>query len=51
VLTPAALRTMGKRLAELRLPLLVVQEGGYNVRNIRQGSVAFFAGCAEGAGA
>lgn len=51
VVTPAALRTMGKRLAELRLPLLVVQEGGYNVRNIRQGSVAFFTGCAEGAGA
>ena len=49
VLTPPALRTIGKRLAETRLPLLVVQEGGYNVRNLRQGSTAFFQGCAEGA--
>jgi len=50
LLSPPALRTMGKLLAETRLPLLIVQEGGYNVRNIRQGSTAFFQGCAEGAG-
>lgn len=47
-LTPAALHTIGKRLMQLRLPVLVVQEGGYNVRNIRLGSSAFFNGCGEG---
>ena len=46
MLTVEALRAMGTRLAEAGLPLLVVQEGGYNVRNIRRGSVAFFSGCA-----
>lgn len=50
VLAPGVLRDIGKRLMETRLPVLVVQEGGYNVRNIRRGSVAFFTGCAEGAG-
>ncbi|MFO7974273.1 MAG: histone deacetylase family protein [Candidatus Hydrogenedentota bacterium] len=47
LLQARAFRTMGKRLAEARLPLLVVQEGGYSVRNIRRASVAFFSGCAE----
>ena len=41
-----AFRTMGTRLAENGLPLLVIQEGGYNVRNIKRASVAFFSGCA-----
>lgn len=48
-LSPEALRTVGTRITQLRRPVLVVQEGGYNVRNIKRGSVAFFQGCAEGA--
>lgn len=48
ILSPDLLRTLGKRLAQLRRPMLVVQEGGYNVRNLRRGSLAFFQGCAEG---
>jgi hypothetical protein len=31
----------------LNLPVLVVQEGGYNLRNLRTGSAAFFKGIAE----
>jgi acetoin utilization deacetylase AcuC-like enzyme len=49
MLTPADLRTIGRRLMRLGVPLLVVQEGGYNVRNIRAGCVQFFRGCAESA--
>ena len=47
LLTLEAFRAMGERLAGSGLPLLVIQEGGYNVRNIRRSSVAFFSGCAE----
>jgi len=46
-LTASAMRKMGARLAAVGRPLLVIQEGGYNVRNIRSGSAAFFRGCAE----
>ncbi|HQH53180.1 MAG TPA: histone deacetylase family protein [Candidatus Hydrogenedentes bacterium] len=46
LLRAEAFRTMGKRLARAGLPLLVVQEGGYSVRNIRRAGVAFFSGCA-----
>jgi acetoin utilization deacetylase AcuC-like enzyme/GNAT superfamily N-acetyltransferase len=45
-LTPAALRRMGERIMEIGRPVLVVQEGGYNIRNIKRGSAEFFAGCA-----
>ncbi|MBN2023651.1 MAG: histone deacetylase family protein [Pirellulales bacterium] len=47
-LRPRVLRAMGRRLMELRRPLLIVQEGGYNLRNIRRGCAEFFTGCAEG---
>jgi len=47
MLTPDVLRRIGRRLVATGLPLLVVQEGGYNLRNIRRGSAAFFRGCAE----
>ena len=47
LLAPCTLRTMGKKIIETGLPVLVVQEGGYNIRNIKRGSFAFFAGCAE----
>jgi acetoin utilization deacetylase AcuC-like enzyme/GNAT superfamily N-acetyltransferase len=46
VLSPPTLRSLGRRLMELERPVLVVQEGGYNIRNIRRGSAEFFAGCA-----
>ena len=36
------LRQVARRLAQLELPMLVVQEGGYNLRNLKRGSVAFF---------
>jgi len=39
------LRRIGARVVATGLPVLVVQEGGYNVRNIRTGSNAFFRGC------
>jgi len=47
LLSPDALRRVGARLVATGLPLLVVQEGGYNLRNIRRGSAAFFRGCAD----
>jgi acetoin utilization deacetylase AcuC-like enzyme/GNAT superfamily N-acetyltransferase len=46
ILSPETLHDIGRRLMSLRRPLLVVQEGGYNLRNIRRGCAAFFAGCA-----
>jgi len=46
-LAPGEMRKIGARLASGSRPLLVIQEGGYNVRNIRRGSSAFFRGCAE----
>jgi len=47
LLAPSTLRTMGAQLAAFGRPLLVVQEGGYNIRNIRRGCAAFFAGYDE----
>jgi len=48
-LAARSLRALGRRLATLDLPLLVAQEGGYNLRNIRRGAREFFAGCADAA--
>jgi len=45
-----SLQRVGRRLGHLGLPTLVVQEGGYNRRNLRLGGAAFFAGMAEGMG-
>ena len=47
VLTPLTLQEVGARLAALGLPLLVCQEGGYNLRNLRRGAPAFFNGIAR----
>jgi acetoin utilization deacetylase AcuC-like enzyme/GNAT superfamily N-acetyltransferase len=47
VLTADALRKIGMALGRLNLPTLVVQEGGYNLRNLKRGSVAFFGGMAQ----
>jgi len=40
------LKKVGMRLALLNRPTLVVQEGGYNLRNLKSGAPAFFAGFA-----
>jgi len=47
LLTAGTMTKIGQRLGELRLPLLVVQEGGYSLRNLRRGVPAFFLGLAE----
>ncbi|MDH3235540.1 MAG: histone deacetylase family protein [Alphaproteobacteria bacterium] len=41
-ITEAGLARIAGRLASLRLPTLIVQEGGYAVRNLRVGSRSFF---------
>ncbi len=46
-LSAAALREAGLRIGRIGLPTLVVQEGGYSLRNLRRGSVAFFRGLAR----
>ena len=46
-LTPRALNHIGQRLGQLKKPILVVQEGGYNLRNLRSGSTALFTGLAQ----
>jgi len=48
LLKAGTLEVMGRRLAALGLPTLVVQEGGYNLRNLKRGVQAFFKGFAEG---
>jgi len=46
LLTAGSMRTIGARLAGLRRPMLVVQEGGYSLRNLRRGAAALFHGMA-----
>lgn len=41
------MKQVGRRIAALNRPTLVVQEGGYNVRNLRIGAGMFFTGFAE----
>jgi acetoin utilization deacetylase AcuC-like enzyme/GNAT superfamily N-acetyltransferase len=43
-LKPGAMERIARRIAALDKPLLVVQEGGYSLRNLRHGSVSFFRG-------
>jgi len=47
LLTAGTMTKIGQRLGELSLPLLVVQEGGYSLRNLRRGTAAFFLGLAK----
>ncbi len=47
-LSPRAPRAIAAKLAGLGLPTLVVQEGGYSLRNLKRGAAAFFRGWAEG---
>jgi len=46
-LTAVAMKRMGARIAALAMPTLVVQEGGYSLRNLKRGVAAFFEGLAE----
>jgi acetoin utilization deacetylase AcuC-like enzyme len=41
-LSVKAMQTIGSRLGVLNHPLLIVQEGGYSLRNLRRGSTAIF---------
>jgi acetoin utilization deacetylase AcuC-like enzyme/GNAT superfamily N-acetyltransferase len=41
------MRQIGNRLGAMRLPLLIVQEGGYSLHNLRRGTPALFMGIAE----
>lgn len=43
-----ALSKIGTNLGALGLPLLVVQEGGYSLRNLRRGAPALFLGIQQG---
>ena len=47
LLSVDALRRVGQRLSQLELPILVVQEGGYNLRNLKRGTVALFRALSE----
>ncbi|MBN1816993.1 MAG: histone deacetylase family protein [Sedimentisphaerales bacterium] len=47
LLSGGSLRKIGRRLGQLKLPSLIVQEGGYSLRNLRRGANAFFGGLAE----
>lgn len=40
----SGMRRIGERIGGLRLPTLVVQEGGYSVGNLRSGARSFFSG-------
>jgi len=46
LVTPRGMGKIGRRLMELRVPTLVVQEGGYSLTNLRLGARAFFQGAA-----
>lgn len=45
--TTKGMRRIGTRIGRFRAPTLVVQEGGYSVRNLRTGAHAFFDGMAS----
>ena len=47
VLAAGSMQKIGLAIGRLNLPTLIVQEGGYNLRNLKKGSVAFFAGMAQ----
>jgi acetoin utilization deacetylase AcuC-like enzyme/GNAT superfamily N-acetyltransferase len=41
------MRRIGRRIGRFGTPTLIVQEGGYSMRNLRMGSRSFFSGLAE----
>lgn len=46
-LTPGSMEKIGQRVATLGLPLLMVQEGGYNLCNLKRGLPCLFRGIAR----
>jgi acetoin utilization deacetylase AcuC-like enzyme len=48
-LTPHDFLNNGRLIGKLRLPTLIVQEGGYRIRSLGQNAQAFFQGLWEGA--
>jgi acetoin utilization deacetylase AcuC-like enzyme len=50
-LSTRTMTEIGRRIAELGLPMLFVQEGGYNLRNLRSGVARLFQGVARGVAA
>lgn len=46
-LLPEAMKKIGMALAAMNLPTLIVQEGGYSVKNLKAGSAALFQGFAD----
>ncbi len=49
--TARGMYRIGKLLADIGLPLLIVQEGGYSLRNLRVGATEFFRGVTTGGAA
>jgi acetoin utilization deacetylase AcuC-like enzyme len=47
-LSVGVMERVARRLTALRRPMLVVQEGGYSLRNLRRGAAAFARGLARG---
>ncbi len=47
VLSLEGMRGIAQRLPRRNIPMLIVQEGGYNLRNLKRGAVAFFRSLAE----
>jgi acetoin utilization deacetylase AcuC-like enzyme len=50
-LSTRTMTQIGRRIAEVGFPMLLVQEGGYNLRNLRSGVVRLFNGIAQGVAA
>lgn len=46
-LLPEAMKKIGTALASMNLPTLIVQEGGYSLKNLKAGSASLFSGFAE----
>lgn len=46
-LRAGTMNEIGKAVASLNLSTLIVQEGGYSLRNLKTGTVAFFSGMAK----
>ena len=44
LLKPTVFQTLGRMLMSLNLPILIIQEGGYSVKNIKRGCAEFFKG-------
>lgn len=48
-LTPSGLSEVGRRIGALKLPTLLVQEGGYNIRSLGRNAAAMLTGVCAGA--